>query len=308
MRIIHGIDGLRRISAGSVMSIGNFDGLHLGHAKILQIMRELRSTTSGSAMVVVTFEPHPLTVLRPQFAPPRLTPLEIKCALLKSAGVDELVILPPTRDVLDLTAEQFWKILRDDVRPNHLAEGASFSFGKDRGGSTEKLRQWSVDSSVRLQVVDAVEVTLLDLHVVAVNSSLIRWLIAYGRVRDAGICLGRNYSLSGKVIRGHGRGKTIGVPTANLQCEDQMLPADGVYAGRCEVDGKIYPAAINIGTAPTFGENARQVEAHLTGFSGDLYNRTISIQLTDWLRDQILFSSVEMLTAQIARDLQVLAV
>jgi riboflavin kinase / FMN adenylyltransferase len=303
MRTTDGIEGLRRISAGSVMSIGNFDGMHLGHAKILQSMRALRS--DASPLVVVTFEPHPFTVLRPQFAPPRLTPPDVKRHLLESAGVDELVILPPTREVLGTSAEQFWEILRDEVRPAHLVEGASFSFGKGRGGNVEKLRKWSAGSAVKLHVIDSVEVVLLNLHLVQVSSSLVRWLIAYGRVRDAAICLGREYALSGKVIRGHGRGKKLGIPTANLDCDDQLIPADGVYAALCEIDGKIYPVALSIGSTPTFAENRRQVEAHLIGFDADLYDRVLHVELIDWLRDQLRFSDVASLTSQIQGDISV---
>jgi riboflavin kinase/FMN adenylyltransferase len=301
MRTSDGIEGLRRIPAGSIISIGNFDGMHLGHAKILQSMRELRA--ASEPLVVVTFEPHPLTVLRPKFAPPRLTPPNVKNQLLESAGVDELVILPPTREVLGLAAEQFWQILRDQVRPKHLVEGASFSFGKGRGGNVRKLREWSAGSEVSLHVIDAVEAILLNLQIVQVSSSLIRWLISYGRVRDAAICLGRDYALSGRVIRGHGRGKKLGIATANLDCDDQLIPADGVYAARCDIDGKNYSVALSIGITPTFEENQRQVEAHLLDFDGDLYNRTIHIELIDWLRDQLRFSDVEALKSQIARDI-----
>ncbi|HMB96794.1 MAG TPA: riboflavin kinase, partial [Tepidisphaeraceae bacterium] len=272
------------------------------HAKILQVMHELK--TSAKPMVVVTFEPHPFTVLRPQFAPPRLTPPNVKQKLLEDAGVDELVILPPTREVLNLTAEEFWKILRDEVHPSEIVEGASFSFGKNRGGTIEKLREWSAGTDVKLHLVDAVEVVLLNLHIVQINSSLVRWLIAYGRVRDAAICLGRPYVLSGKVIRGHGRGKKIGIATANIDCGDQLIPADGVYAARCAIDGVNYPAALSIGTTPTFDENQRQIEAHLIGFDADLYDRVIEVEVIDWVRDQLRFFEVQQLKDQIARDLE----
>jgi riboflavin kinase/FMN adenylyltransferase len=285
------------------MSIGNFDGLHLGHARILQMMKSLRSANGAeSRLTVVTFEPHPLTVLRPELAPPRLTPYPMKQALLAAAGVEDLVVLAPSQDVLDLTAEQFWTILRDDVQPSHLVEGSSFNFGKGRGGTIQRLRQWTAESNVRLHVIEAVQAVLLDLHVVDVNSSLIRWLIHYGRVRDAAICLGRPYRLGGAVIRGYGRGKQIGVPTANLDCTDQFIPADGVYAGSCMVAGRVYAAAVSIGTMPTFGENQRQVEAHLIGFDGDLYDQVIAVDLIDWLRDQVRFASVDALKAQLQAD------
>jgi riboflavin kinase/FMN adenylyltransferase len=289
------------------MSIGNFDGLHRGHARILQTMHTLRNRQSdarGAPLVVVTFEPHPLAVLRPQLAPPRLTPPDMKQRLLQAAGVEELVVLPPTPAVLGLTAEQFWAILRDQVRPSHLVEGASFNFGKDRQGTIDRLRQWSAGSNVHLHVIDAVQVPLLDLHIVQVSSSLIRWLISYGRVRDAAICLGRAYTLAGKVVRGHGRGRQIGIPTANLDCGDQLLPADGVYAARCTLQGTSYPVALSIGTMPTFGHNPRQVEAHILDFAADLYDRFIEVEVIDWIRDQLPFPTVRQLKDQLLCDFQ----
>ncbi len=304
MEIWNGIDGLRKLRPGSVLSIGNFDGLHLGHQKILEAARTLRDAHPGSCLAVVTFEPHPLTVLRPQLAPPRLTTPVEKQAMLQWLGVDDYVILPPTREVLDLEAETFWAILRDEVKPIALVEGGTFNFGKNRRGSIERLKEWSVGTPIELRLVDSVTVTLPDMSVVDVSSSLIRWLVAYGRVRDASICLGRPYALTGEVIHGNHRGRTIGVPTANLQCEDVLIPADGVYAGRCAIDGKSYAAAVSIGTNPTFHDRQRSVEAHLIGFSGDLYGRTIRVELLDWLRDQWKYNGVEPLKRQLVRDLE----
>jgi riboflavin kinase/FMN adenylyltransferase len=304
MEIWNGIDGLRQLRRGSVLSIGNFDGLHLGHQKILETARTLRDASPGSCLAVVTFEPHPLTVLRPQLAPPRLTTPVEKQAMLQSLGVDDYVILPPTREVLNLEAEAFWAILRDEVKPTALVEGGTFNFGKNRRGSIERLKEWSAGTPIELRLVDSVTVTLPDMSVVDVSSSLIRWLIAYGRVRDAAICLGRPYALTGEVIHGNHRGRTIGVPTANLKCEDVLIPADGVYAGRCTIDGKPHAAAVSIGTNPTFRDRQRSVEAHLIGFSGDLYGRTIRVELLDWLRDQWKYNGVEPLKKQLSRDLE----
>jgi riboflavin kinase/FMN adenylyltransferase len=156
---------------------------------------------------------------------------------------------------------------------------------------------------VRLHVIDGVSVPLLDLQVVPVSSSLIRWLLAYGRARDAAICLGRPYALRGEVVKGFQRGRTIGVPTANLKVADQLVPADGVYAGRATVEGITYGAAVSIGTLPTFGaDQPRQVEAHLLDFVGDIYGRTIEVELLDWIREQCKFSSLDALKGQIAGD------
>ena len=301
LNVSKGLDGLRSLAPGGVLSVGNFDGVHLGHRKIIETARGLLAP--GARLALVTFEPHPLTVLRPDLAPPRLTPPGQKRELLAAAGVDDLVELPPSPDVLDLTAEAFWAILRDEVRPTHVVEGKRFNFGKGRGGTINKLREWAAASDVTLVVIDGVSVPLLDLSVVEVSSSLIRWLIAHGRVRDAAICLGRGYAVRGEVVKGYQRGRTIGVPTANLRVTDQLVPPEGVYAGRSTIDGTTYGAAISIGTMPTFGENLRQIEAHLIGFAGDLYGKVIEVELADWIREQWKFAGVDALKAQMARDI-----
>jgi riboflavin kinase/FMN adenylyltransferase len=285
------------------MSIGNFDGVHLGHQRLLQHAGELKAQ-HGLPVAVVTFEPHTLTVLRPGHAPPRLTTRAQKRRILEAAGVDILVELAPSRDVLDLTAEQFWAILRDEVRPRHLVEGRSFFFGKGRAGTVEKLHQWAVGTGVTVHIMEPRKMPLLDMQVVPASSRTTRWFIGQGRVRDAAILLGRAYELEGKVVRGAARGRELGVPTANLQIDDQQVPGDGVYSGRCRVDDIVWPAAVSIGTNPTFGQNPRTVEAHLIGFSGDLYDRTLRLELTDWLRDQRVFAGVEALKEWIAMDVQ----
>jgi riboflavin kinase/FMN adenylyltransferase len=309
MELHHGLAGLAEIPPGGVVSIGNYDGMHLGHARLLEMARSLREKSRSGRIAVATFEPHPLTVLRPELAPPRLTPPAIKQALLAAAGVDDYVILPPAPEVLNLTAEKFWSVLADDIRPSHLIEGDRFTFGKGRGGTIERLWDWCLQTRsgpnpIELHVVNPVTAVLLDMTLVPVSSSLIRWLLAQGRVRDAAICLGRPYALRCEVIKGFGRGKQLGVPTANLGCADQLIPADGVYAGRCTINGQTHAAAVSIGSLPTFDQRQFQVEAHLIGFDGDLYGRTIEVEVVDWIREQWKFAGVEPLKQQIARDLE----
>lgn len=303
MKRLIGIEGLRQISAGAVVSVGNFDGVHRGHQRIIQRGRELAG--NGGMVGLVTFEPHPLTVLRPGNVPPRLTPVGMKNELLAKMGVDYLVELPPTQEVLNITAEAFWEMLRDEVRPRHMVEGEAFNFGKGRGGTIEKLREWSTGSQVKLHVVEPVEAVLSDKTIVPVSSSLVRWLLANGRCRDAKACLGRNYVMEGVVVKGFQRGRTIGTPTANLRVDGQLIPCDGVYAGRCEVEGKVYAAAVSVGDMPTFGEELpHQVEAHLIGFGGDLYGKVLRVEMVDYLREQWKFGSVEQLKGQIGKDVE----
>lgn len=303
MRTRQGLDGLRELPGGCVLTIGNFDGVHAGHARILSTLRQLRAR-HGSAVAMITFEPHPLTVLRPNASPPRLTPAHIKAELLRDAGVDELVVLPPAPEVLSLTAERFWRLVRDGARPAHIVEGKSFNFGKDRGGTIDRLREWCDAARIGLTVLDDVEVVLGDYTVAPVSSTLVRWLVHHGRMRDVRACTGRPYALEGVVVAGFQRGRTIGVPTANLRVEDQLVPGEGVYAGATRVEGTAYPVALSIGTMPTFGEFHPQIEAHLLGFSGDLYGQTLRVEMHDWVRPQMRFPGIEHLKRQLDRDLR----
>jgi riboflavin kinase/FMN adenylyltransferase len=295
-----GLDGLRRLPPGTAASVGNYDGVHRGHRHILG---RARSLAGPAGVAVVTFEPHPLTVLRPDRAPPRLTPLPVKRDILAGLGVEHLVVLPPTPDVLELSAEAFWHLLRDVVRPTAIVEGEGFIFGKGRGGTMGRLRDWAAGTAVHVHTAGAVSVPLLDMHVVPASSSLVRWLLLNGRARDAAIALGRPYTLRGTVIQGFQRGRTIGVPTANLDCGEQLVPGEGVYVGRCDIEGSTYPAAISIGRLPTFDDGVFQVEVHLVGFAGDLYGSTLDVQLLDWVREQWKFPDVDSLKRRMAVDI-----
>jgi riboflavin kinase/FMN adenylyltransferase len=304
MQVTCGLESLCRLPPGSTLAIGNFDGSHLGHQRIVAAAQRL---AAGGPAVVVTFEPHPVTVLRPHAAPGRLTPVDLKRRLLAAAGVAHLIEIAPEWPVLNMSAEDFWELLRDRVRPAHLVEGSTFTFGKGRHGTLPRLQQWARGTPIQVHEVPAAEAALLDCQVVAVSSSLVRWLLGCGRVRDAARCLGRPYRLCGVVVRGFGRGRVLGVPTANLECSGQLLPGDGVYAARCRVEVDDYPAALSIGTLPTFGGGRRQVEAHLLGFTGDLYGRPVELEMLDWVRPQRRFPNPTMLTEQIRRDMREVA-
>lgn len=303
MKILSGIDGLKCVPRGAAVSVGNFDGVHLGHHKLLKVAIQLRQAGAASAVCLVTFEPHPLTRLRPAAAPPRLSTRRQRQRLLEQCGVDYLVELAPEPGVLSLGAGAFWRLLETEIQAAHLVEGEDFTFGKGAEGTIETLRDWTQGSSLQLHVVSEVQTTLTNLHVVNVHSNLIRWLIMHGRVRDAALCLGHCYEIEGRIIRGFQRGRTIGMPTANFEMHDLAVPADGVYAGRCCVDGVCYPAAVSVGTLPTFGEHKCQVEAHLIGFQGDLYDRVLQLEVLDRLREQVKYASVELLKQQMQRDL-----
>lgn len=299
MIVQEGLAALAACPAGATMSIGNFDGVHIGHRTILSTAR----ADAEGELVAVTFEPHPLTVLRPALAPPRITPLDLKHQLLADLGVDRLIILPPAEDVLGLSAEDFFAILRDRAKVRRLVEGPDFNFGKARSGNVERLKEWCDRDGIALHLGEDVMVTLEDRLTAPVSSSLIRWLLAYGRAGDAMRCLGRPYRLIGTVVGGERRGRTIGFPTANLDCGDALLPADGVYAATTTVDGTTHGVALSIGTKPTFHTApVVTVEGYLLDFAGDLYGRQIAFDLVAWLRGQQKYPTLETLIADLNRD------
>ena len=301
MIVEEGLLALSRVPPGAMLSVGNFDGVHLGHRHILEEANRLRS--DAGEIVVVTFEPHPLTVLRPDVAPPLLCSLRLKHELLASLGVDRLIVLKPTADVLNTTAEDFFALLRDGARVRHLVEGADFNFGKARGGNVERLREWCDRDRVDLTIVGEVRVTLTDRSSVPVSSSVIRWLVAHGRAEDAAICLGRPFTIEGIVERGEQRGRTIGFPTANIAVEEPLLLAGGVYAARWTINGATHRVALSVGAKETFHEQHRVVvEAYVLDFTGDLYGREARIEVVGWIRGQSKYPSLESLVEQLHRD------
>ncbi len=297
MHVLHGLAALHNLPPANALSVGNFDGVHRGHRKIIDFLKR-----AADSVVVVTFEPHPVSILRPDLAPPRLTPPGRKRELLEEVGVTHVVELPAEPAVLGLSAEAFWQTLRDAARPALWAEGHDFRFGKGAKGNVAKLREWAGDSGVRVEVVEPATVTLPGLHVVHASSSLARWLLAHGRVADAAAVLGRPYELAGEVVDGEKRGRTIGFPTANVRVTDHLVPADGVYAASATVDGTDHAVALSIGTNPTFDGPARTVEAFLLDFDGDLYGQTLTLRLHRWQRGQIKYRGVDPLVEQLHRD------
>jgi len=296
-----------------VITIGTFDGMHLGHAALLRRAGQVREAIGkGARVVAMCFDPHPATLLRPERAPERLASFERKAALLREAGADAVERLEPTRVLLDQDPEAFLAWLDQTHAPAALVEGADFKFGKDRRGDVAMLESWGRSRGIRVERVEPVVGVLSDHAEVVASSTLVRWLVRHGRVGDAARVLGRPYELEGTVVPGDRRGRTIGFPTANLQT-DCLLPGDGVYAGRAVLpDGRSVLAAINIGPRPTFGAQARVAEAHLLGIGPtgcwapidglDEYGWTIHLEMWAWLRDQVRFESVQGLTHQLERD------
>lgn len=292
------------MSVARAITIGVFDGVHLGHA---ELVRQARAAVGDGRVTALCFEPHPLRVLRPGLAPRQLSSFEQRRLWLTEAGADEVVALAPTRELLGLSPESFLEGLMAEHAPDVIVEGPDFRFGRNRAGSVQTLAALET-LGYRSVIVDDVLATISDQSSVRVTSSLIRWLVRHGRVRDSALLLGRPYELIGTVVAGDGRGADeLGVATANLDCGSYLLPADGIYSGAAvRDDGHAYPAAVSIGTKPTFGENPRVCEAHLIGYEGDFddYGWTIRLEIHDWLRDQISYSRVSLLIEQIHRDIE----
>lgn len=309
MKVIRGLENASCHLTRSVLTIGNFDGVHRGHQQILA-QAGLFAARDEAPLVVLTFEPHPLSIVAPEKAPERLTPLPEKIRLLADTGVAMTVVADSNSGVLTTPAREFIReIIIPQFHPLHIVEGANFGFGKGRSGNNELLMSMGESLGFELFVVEPLRLEIDKDERTLVSSSLIRSLIREGKVHRAALCLGRPYTLIGHIIPGAKRGRSLGFPTANTRVADQLIPGQGVYAGRATVQDKTFSAAISIGTNPTFDGHTLAVEAHLLDvpaeFSADndlLYEQPIRIELGKWLRGQIKFQSPADLVAQIEKD------
>lgn len=290
---------------GGAVAVGNFDGVHRGHAQLINRLLARAREVNGPA-VVLTFDPHPVRILRPELAPPPLTWTERKAELLAELGVTAVWSYPTDENLLRLTAEEFFQqIVRGTLQAKAMVEGPNFRFGRERKGDSALLTQLCHQSGLSLDIVQPVATsgggTSAD---EMVSSSRVRELIRQGDVAAARQLLTRPYRLRGLVTHGAQRGSKIGFPTANLAGIDTLVPPIGVYAGRAFTTQGIWPAAINIGPNPTFGEAAFKFEAHLPGFSGSLYGQPLEIEFIARVRDTKPFASVAALTEQLQADVR----
>jgi riboflavin kinase/FMN adenylyltransferase len=285
-----------RWRAGAV-AIGNCDGVHGGHARIIERLLAMRARLGGPA-VVFTFDPPPAQLLRPASAPVPLTWIERKAELLSALGIDAVIAYPTDEAFLKLEPREFFdRMVRSHLGARGLVEGPNFFFGRQRQVNVELLRQYCQETGVELEIVEPVRSGGQ-----VISSSRIRTLIAAGDVDGAGEMLTQPYRIRGQVIHGAGRGSQLGYPTANLGQVDTLLPGEGIYAGRALVDGRFWPAAISVGGNPTFDEGELKIEAYLIGYCSSLYERTIEVDFLSRLRDIERFASVASLVAQLDRD------
>jgi riboflavin kinase/FMN adenylyltransferase len=286
------------VVAGSCCTIGNFDGVHLGHQTLVK--RTLASARDGGlTSVVVTFDPHPLRVINGE-TPPFITPTVQKLHLLDQLGVDHILCQEFTPQLAAMSPQEFVKsILVDGLAVKKLVIGHDYAFGKARAGNYEVLKQLGLEYGFEVEKIDPV---ILEGDVV--SSSRIRSLIQAGHVADVKPLLGRFYQVSGMVIPGKKRGgPLLGVPTANIKLVDELFPKPGVYAVWAEHEDLLHPAVANVGFNPTFGNDALSVEVHLLNFSRDLYSQTLKVHFVERLRAERKFSGVEELLDQIHKDI-----
>lgn len=285
---------------GGVITIGNFDGVHLGHQTLLSRVRQLADKNGGPAVAVV-LDPHPAAILRPTKVPARLTWIERRAELMRPLGIDALVVCETTPAFLQLTASEFFKsLVIDRLGASAMVEGPNFFFGRDRGGDTGVLTELCRASDVDFQIVDPTSAAGE-----MISSTRIRSFLELGKVDEAGQLLGGPHRLRGKVVRGASRGREIGFPTANLSEFDVVVPAPGVYGGHAIVDGATIQAAIHVGPNPTFdNDQSVKVEVHLLDYDGDLYDQQLQVDFVTRVRDIARFESAECLIRQLGQDIQ----
>jgi riboflavin kinase/FMN adenylyltransferase len=297
--IIRHLEQLPARLRGGAVAIGNFDGVHLGHRRIVERLL-MRARELGGAALVFTFDPHPVRLLRPQECPPPLTWTERKAELLAALGVDRIVAYPTDEALLTLSPREFFeRIVARALAARAVVEGANFYFGHDRAGDIRLLAELTAERGMTLDVVEPVLA-----EGAIVSSSRIRGRIAAGDVAGAARLLTAPYRIRGMVTHGAGRGAKIGFPTANLEAVDTLLPAAGVYAGRAWINGRGRAAAINLGPNPTFGEHALKVEVHVLDFDEALYGQPLEVEFLERLRDIQSFASAEELAMQLGVDVE----
>lgn len=301
MQVIRSLSNFPELNRAVVTS-GTFDGVHIGHQKILLRLIQIARELNGQS-VVITYWPHPRLVLQPEIDNLHLlSTIEERIEQLAVFGIDYLLIIPFTREFANLDSEQFIsEILVKTIRTKKLVIGYDHRFGKNRTGSFDYLRQYAPELGFEVE-----EIPRQDVDHVAVSSTKIRHALEAGEIKTATAYLGRFYSLPGTVVRGRQLGTTIGYPTANLDVTDRhkLIPAQGIYAVQVKIAEKLFGGMLSIGTNPTVGGTHQTIEVHIFDFVGDLYGQEIILLFVDRIRDEEHFSSMPALIAQLHQDKQ----
>jgi len=300
MEVFIGIDKLNRPLKKPVLTIGNFDGVHLGHQALFQKLKQRAQSLQGES-VVMTFHPHPLEVLSPGNGPVFITDHERKLQLIENCEIDVTIVIPFSHEFARMTAKEFVKgVLVDRIGVKALVVGYDYKFGHGREGDIDFLRRLGQEYDFEVEAVSGIKK-----EQTVVSSTAIRRYIRQGQLREANALLGRAYEISGTVVRGRDRGgRVLGFPTANIRLSRQAPPRMGVYAVEVEVNGKRHGGAANLGYNPTFGDIDLSLEVHIFDFNEDIYAKPITIRFIDRLRDEKRFSGPAELAVQIEKDVQ----
>lgn len=301
MNVISNLTEIEEPLKNPVLTIGNFDGVHRGHLVLFDKVKSIAKDIGGKS-VVMTFEPHPIKVVKPGNGPPLITPFKQKIKLIVDAGIDIIICIPFTDEFATISAQDFIReILVGKIGVKEIVVGYDYTFGKGRSGNIDLLRSMGNELGYRVHVVDPVQ-----LNHTPVSSTSIRDLVKAGDLPEAKRLLGRDYRISGKVKKGMGRGgRLLGFPTANLLPEDELIPKNGVYSVIVYIEGVKYFGVCNIGNNPTFGGTTLSIETHILDFSGDLLGKEITIVFTHRLREEKTFSSKEELADEIKKDIEI---
>lgn len=298
MQVFESLDLLPKF-VNPILTIGNYDGLHVGHQKIIERIKVKAREKRGTSMLM-TFHPHPLTILKPDKFVGLITPLHVKRKLIDAAGIDVLFIIPFTDEFHHISPESFVdNLLVEKIGIKGLIVGYDFKFGKRGKGNVEYLASKSTDYGFFFEIQAAIT-----LDGEKVGSNRIRKMILEGDVKKATVHLGRPYMIKGMVIPGDGRGRTIGFPTINLKTDFPLIPKRGVYVSSVEIDGKKFPAVTNIGYNPTFDGQNLTIETYILDFAQDLYGRELALYFSDRIRDEVKFGSVDELKERIRMDVE----
>ncbi len=302
MKIFNHLDQINEPFKHAVITIGNFDGVHIGHQALFHEVIE-KAETIGGTSVAMTFEPHPLRVLKQNNHPPLITLYEQKSELIERTGIDVLICVPFTLEFAALSAEQFVRdLLVHKIGIKAIVVGEDYSFGKNREGNIDLLKSYAPEYGFEVIVAGWVKSAraLAD----RISSTKIRELVTDGRMEQAEKMLGRNYQIRGKVVTGRDRGgKLLGIPTANINLHDELCPKTGIYAVTVECEGNQHRGVANIGYSPTFEDHEFTVEVHILDFSDKIYSKKIRVNFIKRIRDEIKFSNISELIDQIKLDI-----
>lgn len=298
MLLITDLNKITNKFSNSIITLGNFDGLHLGHQELIKMVIK-RAKETGSVSLVVTFRPHPLKILAPEKCPSLISIYEEKIRLFEKLGIDVLVKIPFTLAFSSITPRDFVKrILCGLLGAKEIFVGYNYRFGRGREGNIQKLKELGEEFGFKV-----IEVEQISLNGEVISSSKIRHLLKDGEVEYATRLLGRHYAITGIVIKGDGRGKDLGFPTANIAAKHAIIPADGVYAVRLFVRDKYYDGIANIGIRPTFNKKDPTTEVHVFDFNEDLYGEEITVYFLQKIREEKKFMNADALIQQIKSDI-----